>query len=35
MIDIIAKCILIGAIIGAVSYVIYLIKFALENWTDE
>ena len=35
MIEIIAKCILIGAIIGAVSYAIYLIKFALENWTDE
>jgi len=35
MIDIIAKCILIGAIIGAISYLIYIIKFALENWTDE
>jgi hypothetical protein len=35
MIGIIAKCILIGAVIGAVSYAIYLIKFALENWTDD
>ena len=35
MIEIIAKCILIGAIIGAVSYAIYLIKFGLENWRDD